>query len=78
MNAYFFTFGVGYNLADAYVIVFAESELAAREYFIDAREAAGLNPRKGWASVYTEAQFNTLREPPTRQVPVDAPAVGRD
>ena len=79
MNAYFFTFGVGYNLADAYVVVFADSENAAREYFLDARWAAGIdNPRKGWAAVYTAAQFNTLRHPPTRQVPVTAEAVGAD
>jgi hypothetical protein len=46
--------------------------------FIDAREEAGLDPRKGWSSVYSQQRWDQMARRPTRQVPVDTPAVGRD
>jgi len=73
MHSYWFTFGVGYDLADAAVVIEAASEMEAREAFIDARYAAGLNARKGWSAVYPARPAWVVRE-----VPVTTPAVGSD
>lgn len=80
MPRWFFTFGVGYDLADAYIVIEAPTEVLARMGFLEARSAAGLDARRGWSSVYSEAEWvdHDARYGPHRQVPIDTPARGSD
>lgn len=78
MSRWYFTFGVGYDLADAYVVVEADTELDARVRFVEERSAVLAHPRRGWSSVYSEADFEASPQHWTREVPIATPAIGAD
>jgi hypothetical protein len=80
MAKFHFSFGMGYDLSDAVIVIEAPTEQFARERFVKERIAAGLEPIKGWSSVYDEegfAEYNA-KYGPFREVPIDTPARGSD
>lgn len=78
---FYFTFGVGYDLANCYVVVGAPDEETARKIFVRRRRAAGIsNPRFGWSMSYTESEWEAMdrKYRPTIGVSITTPAHRRE
>lgn len=73
-KTWYFTFGLGTDLSDCYTTVRAPSEDEAREIFLRERRVLA-NPRLGWSSVYSEAEFAALRRQPSTKVAVTTPVL---
>lgn len=73
-SRFYFTFGMGYNLRNSYVVVEAENHQQARIAFQEARAKIDSMGGRLYAFSYTETEFaGQVEKYGLTEVPIDAP-----